>query len=451
VAVFAGTPAAGSAYYLFPVTDLLDEAIALWQKCPSELPGPGWAAGNRAFSPEEQSFHEREFDRFLQSIQAELNGIPCTRPERAAAQARLTSAFVRLAGAGLHLTDRHLRLLIDGGFSAIGTELGRKARRLNVPASVADILQASRNAWTACGLQLLYGQPMRLTPSIFAYSMLYPATDNYLDSASVSRAEKVGFGVRFGRRLGGDGVAPANAQETDIWRLVSMIEEEHPRGERAHVYAGLLEIHRAQQENLRFQNSAGSGGNALLRSSFRKGGASVMADACLAAPRLDEQARRFAFLWGAFLQLADDLQDLREDRASGALTLFTAAAGREPLDALTVRTLHFGMGAMRAMDGLPQAPRTNGEEDWSGALKDLIRASSRSVLIRSAGELEEFYSPAFLAAVEQYSPCRFAFLRERRQQMARRRAATARLFEAFLAGDDDEPAFPLLPSSLLPR
>jgi hypothetical protein len=35
--------------------------------------------------------------------------------------------------------------------------------------------------------------------------------------------------------------------------------------------------------------------------------------------------------------------------------------------------------------------------------------------------------------------------------MAARRVATGRLFEAFLAGDDDEPAFPLLPSSLLPR
>lgn len=35
--------------------------------------------------------------------------------------------------------------------------------------------------------------------------------------------------------------------------------------------------------------------------------------------------------------------------------------------------------------------------------------------------------------------------------MSLRRAATARLFEAFVAGDDGEPAFPLLPSSLLPR
>jgi hypothetical protein len=35
--------------------------------------------------------------------------------------------------------------------------------------------------------------------------------------------------------------------------------------------------------------------------------------------------------------------------------------------------------------------------------------------------------------------------------MARRGALMGRLFEAFLAGEDDEPVFPLLPSSLLPR
>ena len=71
-------------------------------------------------------------------------------------------------------------------------------------------------------------------------------------------------------------------------------------------------------------------------------------------------------------------------------------------------------------------------------------------MIRSAGELEEFYSSDCLAVLESYSPCRFAFLRERRKQMATRRAATGRLFEAFLAGDDDEPAFPLLPNPRAP-
>ena len=106
---------------------------------------------------------------------------------------------------------------------------------------------------------------------------------------------------------------------------------------------------------------------------------------------------------------------------------------------------------MREMNALPGGPATEGGEDWSAPLKDLIGTSSRSVVIRSAGELEELYSPECLAALERYSPCRFAFLCERRKQMSLRRAATARLFEAFVAGDDGEPAFPLLPSSLLPR
>lgn len=44
-----------------------------------------------------------------------------------------------------------------------------------------DILQASRNAWTARALQMLLGRDMGLTPAIFAYSMFYPYADNYLD------------------------------------------------------------------------------------------------------------------------------------------------------------------------------------------------------------------------------------------------------------------------------
>lgn len=438
---------------MFPVTDLLEDAITTWGDCPGTLPDFEQVFPVPAYSPAEQVSHETEFDLFLQSVRSELTSVPVDKAGRAAAQRRISSAFVRLASAGLDLNGQHLRLLLDGGFSAIGTQLGRTARRLDVPASVPDILQASRNAWTACGLQLLLGEKMRLTPSIFAYSMLYPATDNYLDDREVSRDDKLSFGVRFGRRLGGDRVAPVNRHEEEIWRLVAMIEEEHPRALHAPVYAGLLGIHHAQQGSVRFQmRGSGSSEDRILRVSFEKGGASVLADARLASHTLSPAAERFAYSWGAFLQLADDLQDLREDLDGGALTLFTRAAQRGPLDQLTARTLHFGLRVMCQMDSLPDGPPNfNGEEDWSGPLKDLIRTSSRSVVVRSVGEFSESYSPQCVAALERFSPCRFAFLRERRKQMATRRAAIGRLFEAFLAGDDDEPAFPLLPSSLLPR
>jgi hypothetical protein len=292
---------------------------------------------------------------------------------------------------------------------------------------------------------------MRLTPSIFAYSMLYPATDNYMDDPAVGREAKLGFSQRFGQRLAGHAVAAVNDRETNIWRLVALIEEEHPRATRPEVFASLLGIHHAQQESLRLMRR-GTTHEAvdILGLSFRKGGASVLADGVLARASLSDAEATFVFNWGVFLQLADDLQDVREDSGDGVLTLFSDIAGREPLDALTNRTFHFARRVMRQMAELPTCaaaattPRLR-------ALLELIRGSATSVLIRSAGEAGEFFSREYLAALETHSPFRFAFLNDRRQQMARRGALMGRLFEAFLAGEDDEPVFPLLPSSLLPR
>jgi len=122
------------------------------------------------------------------------------------------SAFKEFGESALGLEREHFRLLLGGGLSAIGTQVARQARRFDAAVSIADILQASRNAWTACGLQLLLGKSMRLTPSIFAYSMLYPYTDNYLDDPAVSPEQKAGFGARFGRRLNGEPCEPAPAR-----------------------------------------------------------------------------------------------------------------------------------------------------------------------------------------------------------------------------------------------
>ena len=426
--------------------ELLEQAIALWRECPAELPEFG-----HTFAGDEQHFRERELDRFLEGIQCELRSLPRSRSERESVQGRISEAFVRLAQSALDLTPAHLDLLLAGGFSGIGTELGRRARRLAFPATVTDIIQASRNAWTACGLQILLGAEMRLTPSIFAYSMLYPATDNYMDDPAVGREAKLGFSQRFGQRLAGHAVAPVNDRETNIWRLVALIEEEHPRAARPEVFESLLGIHHAQQESLRLmRRGATHEAVDILGLSFRKGGASVLADGVLARASLSAAEARFVYNWGVFLQLADDLQDVREDSGDGVLTLFSDIAGREPLDALTNRTFHFARRVMRQMVELPTcaaaatAPRLR-------ALLELIRGSATSVLIRSAGEAGEFFSREYLAVLETHSPFRFAFLNDRRQQMARRGALMGRLFEAFLAGEEDEPVFPLLPSSLLPR
>ena len=53
--------------------------------------------------------------------------------------------------------------------------------------------------------------------------------------------------------------------------------------------------------------------------------------------------------------------------------------------------------------------------------------------------------------MEGQSPFRFLFLDRTRKLMQGQSRKFIQLFEAFLAGEEDEPAFPWLPTSLMPR
>jgi len=421
------------------VIQLLQPALALWHQCPADLP-----AFDHAFTPAEQSGREALMDRFLSTLETELRRPPCTRVERLAMHQRLTDGFAEFGRTALNLDERHLQMLFAGGFSNIGTAMAREARRFDSDVTIADIFQASRNAWTACGLQVLFGGAMSLSPSIFAYSMLYPYTDNYLDDPATPARTKHGFNRRFSLRLLGQDVAPEGHHEVLIWRLVELIESQYPRGEFPGIYDSLLQIQAAQEKSLALlRNAAAEESVDVLALSFEKGGASVLADGYLAAGSLSADRAAFVYNWGIFLQLADDLQDVQEDRRDGVRTIFSQAAGREPLDGLTNRLMQFGGRVMMQMHDLPGVNCL--------PLRQLITRSCLSFLVRSAGESAAFFTPEYVAQIETLSPFRFGFLSDRRRKFERHSGLMGKLFEAFLAGDPDEPAFPLLPSSLMPR
>ena len=410
--------------------DLVQEALAEWEACPVWLP-----PFQETFSVAEQAAREARLEEFLKSVESDLRRPPRSKSGRNALRERVTFAFERFARAGLDLKDDHLGLLLNGGFSAIGTQMARGARRFDPAISPADIFQATRNAWTAGGLQVLLGREMRLTPAIFAYSMLYPYTDNYLDDTGVPSEEKVKFNARIKRRLSGEMIAPVREGEATLWQLFEMIEGQYSHAGWPQVYASLLAIHQAQENSLRQRASPPSlHGPDVIKLSFEKGGASVLADAHLAAGTLSREEAQFVFAWGALLQLVDDLQDIRQDRREGALTIFTQAAGRVPLDELTTRTLSFGQKVMRRMDQMPVRCQ---------ALKEMIQKSYTSLLIWSAGECGELYTRDYLAELETHSPFRFASVAARRKQLAKLTGPLTRMFEAFLEDEKDQAGFQL--------
>jgi hypothetical protein len=189
----------------------------------------------------------------------------------------------------------------------------------------------------------------------------------------------------------------------------------------------LCAIQRAQEKSLELHRGAGAGAGDVLEIVFEKGGASVVADAWLAAGRLAPMAVEFAFAWGVALQLGDDLQDVAADARDGIRTAFSEAAGREPLDAATNRAFHFGARVLADLDGIGAAAPP--------AIKELMRTSFFMLLTRAAGEARQFYSAAYVRELERRSPFTFEFLRRRRRRFTRKRGILERLMGAFPAGD----------------
>jgi hypothetical protein len=400
------------------IAEIIEDSLRGWHASHSGFPRLGSPHTRGA-----QEDRENGLDHYLDAVDAELRKTSRTQRDAERTTGRITSLFTQIATYALDIKDPYTRNLLRDGFSRIGSDLTRCARVLDPEVSMADILQAARNAWTACGLQVLFGKPLRLTPAIFGYSMLYPYSDNYLDQTAVSRDAKLRFSRRFRRRLEGDRLAPADKREDTIWRLVGFIESEYERASFPEVYHSLLCIHHAQQESIFQLQGRRCEDIDVARLTITKGGTSVLADAYLAAGNLTEIEARFAFNWGVVLQLGDDLQDLHEDRKNGSLTLFTQMVERGALDEITNQTLNFSQGGMEQMEGLPNC----GE-----ALKDLLGRSSRLLLIRSAAAAPECYTASFLEQLEAHSPFGFAFLRSREQRFARRRRSYSRLFEQAL-------------------
>jgi hypothetical protein len=398
------------------------QTIEIW----NDSAAPPILAGRR-FSLKEQQEREKAYDEELEAVEREAKKVPRTKAERLASQHRITASFARFSATALDLQREAVQFLTDD-FLPAGTTLARWARRFDASLSMEDIIQACRNAWTACGLQPLLGERMGITSPILGYSLLYPYSDNYLDRADISAEEKLRFSERFRERLRGERLSAQDDREAALWTLVTLIEEQYPRTRYSQVFDCLLAIHRAQQESIAQIGGDPCDHGEVLRMSCAKGGSSVLADACLTRGWLNEEESRFSFEWGVLLQLGDDLQDVREDMQRGSVTLFSrAAALGRPLDSLVTQLLNFSERVGTRMNELPHG---------TPIFKELLRMSSRSLIIGAIAESYQLFTPGFLEEAERCSPFRFAFLRERRKRLASRQGLYAVLFDVFLETSD---------------
>jgi hypothetical protein len=398
------------------LSPLRDTCLDAWQRARPELPrlGPN-------VTPWQQWRNARATRQLIDEIAVRIDEHPdhTTAPHewRDALRARLQDFGERRFG----WPDGYRRLLFGDAFYEASVAFARQARAFDPALHLDDLWQALRNVWIGNNLQMLLGRPVRLTRGLFAYSMLYPVTDNVLDAPDRSPAEKHAFTTRLGLRLVGNDVTAQHPGETAAFDLVGQIEEEFPRYEYGDVWESILAIHRGQIASLRQQGCPLSE-DELREISFDKGGASVLADLYLVAGDATPREERFAFGYGVFLQLLDDLQDINVDIAAEHQTLFTLAARQGTLADLTARLLDF-------IDVVLDEVRTDASAQTADCL-DLIRRNCHSMLAGVMAENPAMFSRRFRRSVERQWPLSFRAMRRLRRRAQRQFQATARRLQA---------------------
>jgi hypothetical protein len=400
------------------VDELVQQATGRWWACSTTLPELG-----PRYTPREQAEREAQAAAFIDAALRSLEGAPRDAPGQRAVSHALAAEAVRLVAFSLRLHATDLDPFQPEALADMVLEFVRRARTFDPQLSAGDLYQAGRNVLAAGVLQALLGLPVQLNPSVSAYSLLYPYSDNLLDDPSVGPEAKRTFNARFRQRLMGEAIAPCGAHEAKIEALIGWMEADYPRAEFPQVWESLLAIHAAQARSVALQRRQAAPYEVdVLGVTLAKGGTSVLADGYLVAGTLAPAEARVLFGLGAFFQLVDDLEDLEPDLRDGRLSVFAQAAPHWPLDGLTNRSLHFGGEILAAAEALPLG-------HGAGSQGFLPSAGSQP-LIQAAAQGPGRSTRPYLRALEARSPVRFAFVRQQRRRLARQRARWA----ALLAG-----------------
>lgn len=374
----------------------------LWQQSYDDFP-----RFDTVYSAAQQKENEGCFtayrDRFNRVREEVRHGRP--KPD----SDRFFRSFRQFMQGVYHYSDEALAILLHPDLIAASRSFFEQARVFDPTLKSEEIYQAMRNVWIANGLQLLLGMRAEVTPAILAYSLLYPYSDNILDDAAIAHQDKLLFSNRFESRLKAEGDMSEHPREAKISALVGMIEEQFTRPDFPKVYASLLAIHNAQTRSLALsRTNQNLTWEEIVSIGFDKGGTSVVADGFLTAGRLSPEMEKFFFGYGIWLQLADDIQDIAEDIATGTQTLFSATDDILERTCLINRTIHFGRAIMNDITYCPAEIRV--------PFSRVIIQSTELMMVQSLAMNDEYFYPDYCVKMEQFSPISFQYLKQAKKE-----------------------------------
>lgn len=393
---------------MLTVQDYIDHFVQVWEENPISLP-----TFQCKYSVAEKLQRQRNFEQFQLNVK-ELQSKGKIQKIRSNPEESFFPMFRGFLETVFDFEKEQLEIILSDDFKNVSRDFFKKALDFDPDLNPDNIYQGLRNVWIMNGIQLMMNLPVEITPSVFAYSMIYPYSDNFLDDPEISGSEKVEFSKRFNRRLHGENIVPDNFTETQLFKLVALFEEQFPRIGFPEVYDSLYAIQKGQTDSLDLLKKNGLTDATIRRICFEKGGASVLADGYLVAGKLTKTQEQSLFGYGIYLQLLDDIQDVKEDIDSNTKTMFSCLHKNSSGDFVN-QTIHFGRKTLNELKCF--------ENSNIGTFLKLMNRSIEMMIIESLGVNKNWFSQGYLTAMERFSPLHFEFLRQKRSQSKSQRFA----------------------------
>lgn len=316
----------------------------------------------------------------------------------------IVTDFMLEADKGKLLFDRpFLRFFIEKGYLNVAEEFIEAAKAEDSQLKNEEIFQAMRNVWIMNSLQIFWGLPLEMTPSVYSYSMLYPYTDNFLDNPELSKEEKINFNEKLYKVLNGEKLTPESLVEEKAFSLISKIESQYSRDAYPQVFESLKLIQEAQTDSMKQGDDEMLTGDKILPISFFKGGTSVLADAFLVKGDLNADEMYFAFTYGTFLQLLDDLQDAEDDKKDGHQTIFSIKNKNELINNEVKKLISyiFKLNTVNESD-----------TDNMCFMKEVISSCTLIMVMEAVGRSPELICSEFYRELESYSKVRLPYYKK---------------------------------------
>lgn len=364
----------------------------------------------RAYTEKEQRHIEKELSVFIDRVSAEIKSYPSSTETQDVWIKNFVETLKDFGRTTFQIPDFNLDTVLQQGYVNSTRGFVDSVRSFDPSLKIEYVYQALRNVWIMNTLQVYMNCPIQHSEAIFAYSLLYPYTDNTLDDVVKSEEVKLSLIDNLRAWLEGGEARRSAPQEEKAFQLIKKIEKQYERKEFPGVFQSLLAIFNAQIRSLAQQRRHSLPYETdLLDISFEKGGTSVLADGYLVAGELMEHQADFCFGFGAFLQLCDDVQDAVEDKRNKHMTVFSQTCGQYTLDALTNKLFHF---IPRILDDKLETSTDNRKR-----LREVILGNCNYLIMEAIGKNSPYYSRGYVQKIETHFPVRFSSLLKLRKKL----------------------------------